>query len=193
MFTSINNPLTETDEQIPHSSPPWVWVGFLFAFAFFVLEILFVALDLEERGIDRILIVILLGGWIYWLVCIHRIHKIMAELTHNRYPISPGEAAGYHLVPFYNLVWIFKWPIQLSEYLNQRGRVKMIAGGLIGTLLLLALLLRFVDGSIGMLCMFAVLMYVSAKVKQHVKTLRGLTPDQLPPLPDPAIFSGPQT
>ena len=193
MFTSINNPLTESDEQIPHSSPPWVWVGFLFAFAFFVLEILFVALDLEERGIDRILIVILLGGWIYWLVCIHRIHKIMAELTHNRYPISPGEAAGYHLVPFYNLVWIFKWPIQLSEYLNQRGRVKMIAGGLIGTLILLSLLLRFVDGSIGMLCMFAMLMYVSAKVKQHVKTLRGLTPDQLPPLPDPAIFSGPQT
>jgi len=193
MFTSINNPLTETDEQIPHSSPPWVWVGFLFAFAFFVLEILFVALDLQEHGIDRMLTVILVGGWIYWLVCIHRIHKIMAELTHNRYPISPGEAAGYHFIPFYNLVWIFKWPIQLSEYLNQRGRVKIIAGGLIGTLLLLALLLRFVDGSIGMLCMFAVLMYVSAKVKQHVKTLRGLTPDQLPPLPDPAIFSGPQT
>jgi len=44
-----------------------------------------------------------------------------------------------------------------------------------------------------MFCMFGVLMYVSAKVKQHVKTLRGLTPDQLPPLPDPAIFSGPQT
>jgi len=193
MFTSINNPLTESDEQIPQSSPPWVWVGFLFAFAFFVLEILFVALGLEEHGIDRILMVILVGGWIYWLVCIHRIHKIMAELTHNRYPISPGEAAGYHLVPFYNLVWIFKWPIQLSEYLNQRGRVKMIAGGLIGTLILLSLLLRFVDGSIGMLCMFAMLMYVSAKVKQHVKTLQGLTPDQLPPLPDPAIFSGPQT
>jgi len=193
MFTSINNPLTESDEQIPHSSPPWVWVGFLFAFAFFVLEILFVALGLEEHGVDRILTVILVGGWIYWLVCIHRIHKIMAELTHNRYPISPGEAAGYHLVPFYNLVWIFKWPIQLSEYLNQRGRVKMIAGGLIGTLILLSLLLRFVDGSIGMLCMFAMLMYVSAKVKQHVKTLQGLTPDQLPPLPDPAIFSGPQT
>ena len=193
MFTSINNPLTESDEQIPQSSPPWVWVGFLFAFAFFVLEILFVALGLEEHGIDRILMVILVGGWIYWLVCIHRIHKIMAELTHNRYPISPGEAAGYHLVPFYNLVWIFKWPIQLSEYLNQRGRVKMIAGGLIGTLILLSLLLRFVDGSIGMLCMFAMLMYVSAKLKQHVKTLQGLTPDQLPPLPDPAIFSGPQT
>jgi len=152
-----------------------------------------VALDLQEHGIDRMLTVILVGGWIYWLVCIHRIHKIMAELTHNRYPISPGEAAGYHLVPFYNLVWIFKWPIQLSEYLNQRGRVKMIAGGLIGTLILLSLLLRFVDGSIGMLCMFAMLMYVSAKVKQHVKTLQGLTPDQLPPLPDPAIFSGPQT
>jgi len=193
MFTSINNPLTESDEQIPQSSPPWVWVGFLFAFAFFVLEILFVALDLQEHGIDRMLTVILVGGWIYWLVCIHRIHKIMAELTHNRYPISPGEAAGYHLVPFYNLVWIFKWPIQLSEYLNQRGRVKMIAGGLIGTLIILSLLLRFVDGSIGMLCMFAMLMYVSAKVKQHVKTLQGLTPDQLPPLPDPAIFSGPQT
>jgi hypothetical protein len=193
MFTSINDPLTETDEQLPHSSPPWVWVGFLFAFAFFVIEVLFVALDLEERGVNLILMFVLIGGWIYWLVCIHRIHKILAELTRNKYPISPGEAAGYHFIPFYNLVWIFKWPIELSGYLNRRGRVKMISGGLIGALLLVALLLRFLDGSLGMLCMFAVLVYVSAKVKQHVKALRGITPDQLPPLPDPAIFSRPQT
>jgi hypothetical protein len=192
MFSILDAPTTE-NEQIPTSRPPWVWVGFVFAFAFFVIEILWLALDLEERGVDVILKLIVLGGSIYWLICIHRIHKILAQLTRNRYPITPGQAAGYHFVPFYNLVWIFKWPIELSEYINRHGRVKMIPGGLIGTLFLVALLLRFFDGSFGLLCTFAVTMYISAKLKQHVRTLQGITPDQLPPLPDPAIFSRPQT
>jgi hypothetical protein len=192
MFSILDAPTT-ANEQIPTSGPPWVWVGFLFAFAFFVIEILWVTLDLEERGIDLILKLIVIGGSIYWLICIHRIHKILAQLTRNHYPITPGQAAGYHFIPFYNLVWLFKWPIELSEYINRHGRVKMIPGGLIGTLFLVALLLRFFDGSFGLLCTFAVTMYISAKLKQHVRTLQGIRPDQLPPLPDPAIFSRPQT
>jgi hypothetical protein len=34
-------------------------------------------------------------------------------------------------------------------------------------------------------------MYISFKVKQHVKAVKGVTADQLPPLPDPQIFSRP--
>ena len=192
MFSILNAP-TDVNEEMPTSSPPWVWVGFVFAFAFFVIEILWVALDLEERGTDLTLKLIVFGGSIYWLVCIHRIHKILAQLTRNRYPITPGQSAGYHFIPFYNLYWLFKWPSELSDYLNYRGRVKMISGGVIGALLLLGILLRLLDGSLGLLCTFGVTMYVSAKLKQHVKSLRGITPDQLPPLPDPAIFSRPQT
>jgi len=189
MFTSITE--TEIDEQVPKSSPPWVWVGFLFAGAFFVIEVLFVILDLDETQIDAFLMVILIGGWIYWLICIHRIHKILNELTQNRYSYTPGEAAGRHVIPFYNLYWIVKWPAELSNYLNRKGRVSIISGYVIGTMLLLAVLLRLVDGAIGMAFLFGVTMYVSSKLKAHVKAVKGVTPDQLPPLPDPRIFSRP--
>jgi hypothetical protein len=189
MFTSITD--SGPEEQMPTSSPPWVWVGFLFAGAFFLIEILFLILELDEASIDFVLRLILIGGGIYWLVCIHRIHKILAELTRNRYSISPLEAALKHIIPFYNLVWIFRWPAELSKYINGRGRVNIISGYGIGTMLLLALLLRLFDGAIGMTFLFGVTMYVSAKLKQHVRAGRPVTADQLPPLPDPRIFSQP--
>ena len=191
MFTSIIGTDYDTTEQIPKSSPPWVWVGFLFAGAFFVLEIAFVLMGLEEPAINGVLTLLAIGGWIYFVVCVHRIHKILNELARNRYPYTAGEAAGKHFIPFYNFVWLFKWPAELSRYINGKGRVRMLSGGLIGTLLLLSLLARFFDGAIGMAFLFGVTMYVSAKVKQHVKAVKGVTPDQLPPLPDPSIFSRP--
>lgn len=189
MFTSITTPAAE--ERPPESSPPLVWIGFLFVAAFFVIEVLFVAMDLEEAGINVALTLIAIGGWIYWLVCVHRLHKILAELSRDRYPISPGEAAAKHIVPFYNLYWIFKWPAELSDYLNSRGRISIVSGYLIGAMLLFALLLRFFDGAIGMGVLFGVTMYVSAKLKKHVEAVRGVSPELLPPLPDPSIFSRP--
>ncbi len=192
MFTSIMGTDKEiTTEQVPKSSPPWVWVGFVLAGIFFTIEIAFVFLELDERGIDLILRVIVIAGWIYYTVCVHRIHKILNELTHNRYPYTPGEAAGKHYIPFYNVVWLFRWPAELSRYINSKGRVRILSGGAIGAMLLLSLLLRLFDGAFGMALLFGVTMYVSAKLKAHVKGLQGVTADQLPPLPDPRIFSRP--
>lgn len=191
MFTSIIGTEQETTEQVPKSSLPWVWVGFLFAGAFFVLEMAWALMELDELAINVVLTFIVIGGWIYFAVCVHRIHKILNELARNRYPFTPGEAASKHFIPFYNIVWLFKWPSELSRYINGKGHVRMISGGVIGTLLLLAVLVRVVDGSFGMAFLFGVMMYVSFKVKQHVKAVKGVTPDQLPPLPDPRIFSRP--
>ncbi len=192
MFTSIMDTDKDiTTEQVPKSSPPWVWIGFLFAGAFFTIEIAYVLLDLDERGIDLILRLIVIAGWIYYTVCVHRIHKILNELTHNHYPYTAGEAAGRHYIPFYNFIWLFKWPSELSRYINGKGRVRILSGGAIGAMLLLSLLLRFFDGAFSMALLFGVTMYVSAKVKAHVRTVNGVTADQLPPLPDPRIFSRP--
>ena len=199
MFTSIIGTDSETTEQVPTSSPPWVWVGFLFAFAFFVLEIVFISMSFQEDSeviLDRQMALLLgllgLPGIIYWMFCVHRIHKILAELTRGRYPISPLEAALKHLIPFYNLYWVFRWPGEFSDYLNRRGRVQIISGSVLGVMLLLGLLIfRLFDGAIGMACLFGVTMFMSFKLKAHVKALKGVTPDQLPPLPDPRIFSRP--
>lgn len=189
MFNSIIDPYGS--EKVPKSSPPWVWVGFLFAGAFLLIEVLFVALDLDEQAVDAFLRLILFAGSIYWLACVYKIHKILEELTHRRYPYSPIGAALRHFVPFYNIWWLFKWPMELSDYVAGKGRVKMIPGAVIGLLLLLAMGLRMVDGAIGLAMTFGVTMYVSNKMKAHVKGMQGVTLDQLPPLPDPRIFSRP--
>jgi hypothetical protein len=199
MFTSIiNSKATSYDEEtIPKSSSPWVWVGFLFAGAFFIVGVSYGVLEALEAAPDTlpllngILIAIGIISLIYWLFCVHRIHKILKELTNGRYPNSPGEAVIKHFIPILSIIWIFQWPAELSNYINERGRVKMISGHVVGAMLLLAMIVRFVDGSFGTAFLFGVTMYVSAKVKKHVKTLKGVTAEQLPPLPDPSIFSRP--
>jgi hypothetical protein len=190
MFNSITDP--GVSERVPKSSPPWVWVGFLFAGALFFIEVLMVVLELDEQAITPFFILITVSGWIYFLVCVYKIHKILDEMARGRYPISPGEAAGKHIIPFYNFYWLFKWPGELSNYLSSKGRVRIIPGSVLGLMLLLSMLiLRFFDGAIGLAFVFSVTMYISHKVKAHVKAIQGVTPDQLPPLPDPRMFSRP--
>jgi hypothetical protein len=191
MFTSIKMVETDTDEQVPKSSPPWVWIGFFFAAAFWVVAVGLLLLGWDEESLGLPLAPILIGAFIYWLFCVHRIHKILSELTGHRYPISPGEAAAKHIIPFYNLFWMFKWSVEFSDYLNSKGRVGIISGYAIGAMLLLSVVLRFFDGAVGLAVLFGVTMYVSAKLKKHVRAMKTVSPDQLPPLPDPKIFSRP--
>lgn len=187
---STSTPYTEFDELIPRTTSPEVWIGFVFAGTFLFGEIISVGLE-EEQSLDTILILIAIGGWFYWLYCIHRIHKILAELTGYGYPIEPGKAAARHIFPIYNVFWLFYWSAKLSNYLNARGRVSIISGYLMGAMLLLSLLLRFLDGAIGLAALFGVTMYISNKVEKHVQAVKGVSPDELPPLPDPEIFSRP--
>src|ERR1041385_609536 len=130
MFPSIlDQPIDRQNEQVPRSSPPWVWVGFMFVAFFLMLEIALVFMPLDESSVDVELQLIAIAGYIYWLVCIYRIHKLLNELSRNSYPYSPGEAVGKHFIPFFNFYWIFKWPSELARYINGRERVRMIPGG----------------------------------------------------------------
>jgi len=192
-MNSLLNPDAEIKDHPSKSSPPWVWFGFLFALAFFASEILEVALDLDQQNSQVLFVLIVLAGWIYWLFCVHRFHKILGEMTVNRYPISPGEAVGKHFIPFYNLYWLFAWPSTLSKHINSRGHVQMIPGGLIGFLLLVSLLLRYLDGAFGLAVTFGVGLYISAKLRRHMALVKGVAPEMLPPLPDPSLFASPAT
>ena len=145
----------------------------------------------DETALDTTLWVIIVAASFYWLYCIHRIHRILAELTNYRYPVEPGRAAARHVFPLYNLFWIIYWPVKLSNYLNARGRVTILSGYLIGAMLLLSVLLRFVDGAISTALLFGVTMYLSNKVAKHVEAVKGVDPNLFPPLPDPEIFSKP--
>lgn len=187
---STSTRYTEFDELIPRTSSPYVWVGFLFAGAFLLGEFISLLFE-DEEALDTLLLLIIVGAWMYWIYCIHRIHRILAELTDYRYPVEPGRAAVRHIFPVYNLFWVFYWPVKLSNYLNARGHVTILSGYLIGAMLLLSLLLRFVDGAIGTAGLFGVTMYMSNKVAKHVEVLKGVDPNEFPPLPDPEIFSRP--
>lgn len=187
MNTLLNSD-QQPEDRPARSSPPWVWFGFVFAFAFLVAEFLDVLLDVDKDSFQLLLVVIVLAGWIYWLFCVHRFHKILGEMAGNRYPIGAGEAVGKHFIPFYNFYWLFAWPSALSTHLNGRGHVPMISGALIGFLLLLSLLLRYVDGAVGLALTFGVGLYISAKLRKHMAVVKGVSPGMLPPPPDPNLF-----
>jgi hypothetical protein len=190
MFTSIRDvPRDPQNEAVPESSPPWVWIGFIFMAFSLTLEV--ATLFINDRLIPLELQLITLAGWIYWMVCIYRIHKILNQLTHNLYPYSPGEAVGKHFIPFYNVYWMFKWPSELARYINARGRVHMIPGSVIGTMILLGMMVRIGDAAIGWGVIFGVTMYISNTISRHVDAIKGISPDRLPPLLDPKIFREP--
>lgn len=189
MYTSLSITSDAVDELPARSSLPWVWFGFFFVAAFIIEETLMVAFDMDESVATVVLILIALAGWIYWLFCVYRFHTILHEISRNQYPITSAEAAWKHIIPFYNLVWIFRWPAAMSEYLNRRERVKMVSGNLIGVVLLVFLLIfRFIDGGIGLAGTLTVGMYMSAKLRRHLELIN-VSPDKLPPPPDPSLFA----
>jgi hypothetical protein len=184
VLTSITLTPDALEELPARSSLPWVWFGFLFVVALIVEETLLFALELDPGVANLVFMVLALAGWIYWLFCVSRFNNILREVSRNHYPITGAEAVGKHFIPFYNLVWIFRWPAAISSYLNGRARVRMVSGNILGAILLVSLITaRFVDAGVGLAGMFLVGMYISAKLRRHVELIGA--PNNLPPLPDP--------
>ncbi len=191
MFSSFPTATVEQLEEVPAKSrAPWVWFGFLFALGFLVFEFVVVFTEMDDSTANPILILIAAAGFIYWLFCIHRFHKILHELSQGTYAVGTSEAVWKHLIPFLNIIWIFQWPREFSDYLNRRGRVSIISGTLIGLLLLLSLILRLFDGAVGLASLFGVTLYLSAKLRRHMQLVKGIAP---PPVADPSLFRQQET
>ena len=189
MSTTLSITPDYLDELPAKHSLPWVWFGFTFAAAFFVEEFVVIFLELDQAVAKLVLVLLSLGGWIYWLFCVGRFHTILREISRNHYSITNAEAVGKHFIPFYNLYWLFKWPSTLTDYLDRRGRVKIVSGNVLGAILLLSLITgRLFDAGIGLIGVFAVGLYISAKLRSHLKSI---SPGELPPPPDPNWFAPP--
>lgn len=190
-MTPLLSITSDNPQEVPaRSKLPWVWFGFFFVAAFFIAETLIIVLELDETTSTIVLVLIGLAGWIYWLFCVHRFHKVLGQISRNHYPISGAEAAGKHFIPFYNLYWVFRWPTEMSDYLNRRGRVKMISGKLLGLILLISMFTaRFFDGGLGLTGMFGTGMYIYFKLRRHLELIGQA--DRLPPPPDPNWFGTP--
>lgn len=165
----------------PPSRLPRIWVGYLLAFGFLVAEVVEAAQGNDSQLGPLTLSASVLGS-IYWFFCIHRFHRILGELSPQvdgepTYPITPKQAVGYHFIPFYNLVWLFKWPRELKDFVERHFSVRVASAAGLGTILLLStLVMRVIDGFLGLTFMFTVALYISRKLRQAVierEALRG--------------------
>jgi hypothetical protein len=168
------DPNGEAQGRIYSKEPVWplpkIWIGFAFAFAFLVAEVIDGAAGGQSPGTKLAILVV---GLFYWLTCVQRFHTILNQISPrvaraSTYPITPRQAVGCHFIPFYNLFWIFKWPMVLSKYLRENTSVRIVPSWLLGLLSLLGLLLRSVDGFVGLSVMFCVGLYITRKLREAV-------------------------
>ena len=59
-------------------------------------------------------------GWAFWLYSLYRLHAALARADAS-YPVSPARAAFFHLIPLFNLYWVFAWTKSLSKLAGQRS------------------------------------------------------------------------
>lgn len=96
-----------------------------------------------------------LAGWVYWLHCTYRMHKVLAEATAGQYPISASRAVGFQMIPIYSLIWGFKWPKEIAKFLRQRLPDDRLQYGWVGVALVLAALLAAYPTGLHLALLFA--------------------------------------
>ena len=148
---------------------PKVWIGLIFVIIFIMSELIIVALYDFDSRYRYIFILLGLIGILYWLYCVQKFHEILNFLANEKYPISPGKAIGFHFIPFYNFYWIFKWPIEMSKFINNKGEIKILEGGFIGLFILFCMIIyKLVEGSIGLTGIFLLGLYINSKLKKQI-------------------------
>jgi hypothetical protein len=149
---------------------PAVYPGFIIAAVFFVIVVLEMKIDpdLVNKPEQTTLLTVLtaLVGTAYWLYCIYRIHSVLAAATGGSYPIGPRKAAGFQLIPFFNLYWTYVWLAQLTDYIARAG-VKVASRYLLTGILLLGFFTgQLFDASVGLVLIFSVVLYLRRKLQQ---------------------------
>ena len=149
---------------------PVIWVGYLLGFATIVAEFVTVSLHPElakQGGIPPLyLFLVSFVGGVYWFVCVYRYHVVIAEAPGWKHPISPARAVGFHFIPFFNLYWIFRWPREIADFVNQRLQGPVMRSVPIGVAVLAALVLRILDPGFGLVLLFFPMSYISACLRR---------------------------
>ena len=154
---------------------PKLWIGYLLAVATFIGEMIAVARnpDLVKKAEFTMVIPpleIFLPAFVaraYWLVCVYRYHKILAEVPRYVHPISPAKAVGFHFIPFFNFFWIFAWPSAIADFVNARLRAPAMRRWVVGTGVLAAGLSQvFLDAAFGVALLFVSTGYLAGFLKR---------------------------
>jgi hypothetical protein len=164
---------TSPQRSDPPAQPPalpQIWIGYLLGVATIIAEVVAVGLnpDLAKQGGIPPLYLFLVSfiGGVYWLVCIYRIHVVLAHAPRWKHPISPARAVGFHFIPFYQFYWIFKWPREIANFVNSRLPQPIMKPVAVGLAVLAALLLRILDPGFGLILLFFPMSYISECIRR---------------------------
>jgi len=101
---------------------PKIWIGYLLCMATFIAAAIVVANHPEIiEGQPYIPLPLFLLGFVsfvYWLVCVHQLHMVLAHVPGWKHPISPARAVWFHFIPFYNIYWLYKWPSEVARFVQ---------------------------------------------------------------------------
>jgi hypothetical protein len=101
-----------------YSRLPKMWIGM-------VIATLCLLCQVAIPGYVFTLLLSMVGSC-YWLFCVHRIHKVLAEYTGCRYPISPFKAVGFQFIPVFEYFWFFRWTRRLATFIEaESGKPQM--------------------------------------------------------------------
>src|SRR5262245_19589987 len=84
------------NEPLPRPSTPLprVWPGFLLALALLMVVMVQIVFDpsTADESFTFLSVLTWLACFAYWLYCVYRLHRVLAEATEGRHPIPPARS-----------------------------------------------------------------------------------------------------
>jgi hypothetical protein len=165
---------SSSEQTQPGNLPPLpqLWVGYLLGFATVIAELVAASLNPEMAKTAFLipplyLFLLLLVGWVYWLVCVYRYHEVMQRVPGWKHPISPARAVGFHFLLGYNLYWFYKWPREIAMFVNWRFGKPVMRPRMVGLMFLVAYVLRILfDPGLGLIMLFLAASYLSGCLRR---------------------------
>lgn len=161
---------------------PKIWPGFVIVSLFLIIEIgipVLNSLGIQQQLLGWSALINFVGFWsgfIYWNICVYKIHKSLLVMSDRCYPISPARAVGFGFLPFYNLYWMFKWPSETIHFVKSRSEFKTWKPWIPGLLFLLAGFVLYLSAAVSFLMDFGVLAYLVGVLKKSLT----VNPDAMP-------------
>lgn len=162
-------PVTFTDQPRQRLNLLPVWVGFVLASGGFLGVVFGVAV--AGMGSARALGFLFgLPAFVYYFFLIHRMIKVLED--------EPGWSAEYtaagvvwrQFIPLYGIYFLYQWTGDVARYLQWRTGRHGQAGLFTFLGLLLGFLLRFVDGFVGLIVIFAALYLLVIPLRRALAT-----------------------
>ena len=120
--------------------------------------------------LDGLSILFLVPGIVYWYLCIYWTHKTLRAMTRNVYPVTPGRAAFYSIIPLFQIYWIFRWPAAMAKFINDVSGEKKMAVWYPGAAFILAALVsRFLDTALALFINFLFLQHLIRGINAAVQ------------------------